>query len=127
MLVRNVGHLMTSPAILDDSDKEVFEGILDSVVTALIALHDLNDSANRTRELGHVCRKTKMHGPEEVPILLSSYLSGPRKTIKYGAGTMKVGIMDEERRNQRQSQGMYSRSCGPSHLYHHWIFRPHRR
>ena len=98
MLVRNVGHLMTSPAILDDNDKEVFEGILDSVVTALIALHDLNDSANRNSRTGAMyVVKPKMHGPEEVQFTIELF-ERTEKLLNMAPGTMKVGIMDEERR-----------------------------
>ena len=98
MLVRNVGHLMTNPAILDDNGKEVFEGIIDSVVTALIALHDLNDSANRNSRAGAMyVVKPKMHGPEEVQFTVELF-ERTEKLLNMTPGTMKVGIMDEERR-----------------------------
>ena len=98
MLVRNVGHLMTNPAILDDNGKEVFEGIIDSVVTALIALHDLNDSANRNSRTGAMyIVKPKMHGPEEVQFTVELF-ERTEALLNMTPGTMKVGIMDEERR-----------------------------
>ncbi|MEO1866202.1 MAG: malate synthase G [Pseudomonadota bacterium] len=98
MLVRNVGHLMTNPAILDDNGKEVFEGIIDSVVTALIALHDLNDSANRNSRAGAMyVVKPKMHGPEEVQFTVELF-ERTEELLNMTPGTMKVGIMDEERR-----------------------------
>ncbi|MCO6062293.1 malate synthase G, partial [Pseudomonas sp. MOB-449] len=68
MLVRNVGHLMTNPAILDRDGREVPEGIMDAVVTALIALYDVGPSGRRqnSRAGSMYVVKPKMHGPEEV-------------------------------------------------------------
>lgn len=89
---------MTNPAILDDNGKEVFEGIIDSVVTALIALHDLKDSANRNSRAGAMyVVKPKMHGPEEVQFTVELF-ERTEKLLNMTPGTMKVGIMDEERR-----------------------------
>jgi malate synthase len=109
LLVRNVGHLMTTPAVRLADGTEAPEGILDGIVTALIALHDLNlgglnrddlnrDGRYRNSRAGSVyIVKPKMHGPEECGFTdrlfdaIEDLLSMPRHTIK-------VGVMDEERR-----------------------------
>jgi len=97
MLVRNVGHLMTNPAILDRDGNEVGEGLMDAMVTTLIAMHDLaRDSGNSVTGSVYVV-KPKMHGPEEVAFAdevfthVEDALGLPRYTVK-------LGIMDEERR-----------------------------
>ena len=100
MLVRNVGHLMTNPAILDDRGEEIPEGIMDAVMTGLLAQHDFNktDMAAKNSKAGSVyIVKPKMHGPEEVAF--ADTLFGAVETA-FGlpALSMKMGIMDEERR-----------------------------
>jgi len=98
MLVRNVGHLMTNPAILDADGDEVFEGIMDAVITALIALHDLNDPARRNSRTGAMyVVKPKMHGPEETAFCVELF-ERTEQLLGMAPGTMKIGIMDEERR-----------------------------
>ena len=99
MLVRNVGHLMTNPAIRDRDGNEVPEGIMDAMVTALIALHDVGPNGRRknSREGSMYVVKPKMHGPEEVAF--ANKLFGRVETaIGMAPNTMKMGIMDEERR-----------------------------
>ncbi len=99
MLVRNVGHLMTNPAILDRQGNEVFEGIMDGVISSLIALHDLNGNGplqnSRTGSIYIV--KPKMHGPEEVAFAVKLF-GRIEKALGLDACVIKIGIMDEERR-----------------------------
>ena len=99
MLVRNVGHLMTNPAILLRDGSAIFEGLMDAMVTVLIAKHDLLKTEGLRNALGGSVYvvKPKMHGPEEVAFadetmdMVEDVLGLPRHTVK-------LGIMDEERR-----------------------------
>ena len=99
MLVRNVGHLMTNPAILDQNGDEVPEGILDAMFTICIAMHDLNGNSEvQNSEAGSIyIVKPKMHGPDEVQFTCDLF-SAVEKSLNLTQLTAKIGIMDEERR-----------------------------
>jgi len=96
MLVRNVGHLMTNPAILDQNGLEVGEGLMDAMVTTLCAMHDLQRHANSTCGSVYVV-KPKMHGPDEVAFA-DEIFTRVEAALGLPHYTVKLGIMDEERR-----------------------------
>lgn len=96
MFIRNVGHLMTNPAILDKEGNQIPEGIMDAVITNLIAMRDLSLQKNSEKGSVYIV-KPKMHGPEEVAFA-DELFARTEDLLHIPRNTLKMGIMDEERR-----------------------------
>ena len=99
LFCRNVGHLMTNPAIVDKDGFEIQEGIMDAMISTLIALHDLQkNNLHRNSRNGNVyIVKPKMHGPEEVAFA-NKLFNAVEDALSLDRDTIKIGVMDEERR-----------------------------
>ena len=98
MLIRNVGHLMTNPAIIDKNGNEIYEGIMDAVISSLIALYNFDNKNYKNSIFNSIyIVKPKMHGPEEVDFTCNIF-SKIENLLNLPLNTIKIGIMDEERR-----------------------------
>ena len=95
--IRNVGHLMTNPAVLDCEGNEAFEGLMDAMITTLVAMHDLQREGGNSAHGSVYVVKPKMHGPEEVAFT-NEIFNHVESALGLPANTVKIGIMDEERR-----------------------------
>ncbi len=96
LLVRNVGHLMTTNAILDENDKPIGEGLIDAAITTLCAMHGLREGNNSKTGSIYIV-KPKMHGHKEVEFACEIF-SNVEEFLSLPKNTIKIGIMDEERR-----------------------------
>ena len=122
LLVRNVGHLMTNPAITYDNGKEIPEGIMDCMMTAMITLHDIGENGRKgnSREGSMYIVKPKMHGPEEVAFAVELF-GRVEAALGMKPNTLKMGDYGRGASYHCESQGMHSRCQRTSGIYQYWL------
>ncbi len=127
MFVRNVGLLMTTDALRDGAGREVPEGILDAVMTVLAAVHDLRKDRPANSRTGAVyVVKPKLHGPAEATFT-DELFTRVESLLGLPARTVKIGLMDEERRTSANLAACTQRARRPGGVHQHGVPGPHRR